>query len=53
LGSIEPKRMAGLKRTGTLPSLHSAVYFPDVEPTLQTGITAMTSAVLDLLPPKK
>jgi hippurate hydrolase len=53
LGSIEPQRMAGLKRTGTLPSLHSAVYYPDVEPTLQTGITAMTMAVLDLLPPQK
>jgi amidohydrolase len=53
LGSVDPKRMAGLKRTGTLPSLHSAVYYPDAEQTLQTGITAMTSAVLDLLPPKK
>ena len=53
LGSIDAKRMAGLKRTGTLPSLHSAVYYPDAEETLQTGITAMTSAVLDLLPPKK
>jgi amidohydrolase len=53
LGSVDPQRMAGLKRTGTLPSLHSAVYYPDAEQTLQTGITAMTSAVLDLLPPKK
>ena len=53
LGSVDPKRMAGLKRTGTLPSLHSAVYYPDAEQTLQTGITAMASAVLDLLPPKK
>jgi hippurate hydrolase len=53
LGSVDPKRMAGLKRTGTLPSLHSALYYPDAEQTLQTGITAMTSAVLDLLPPKK
>ena len=53
LGSIDPKRMAGLKRTDTLPSLHSAVYYPDAEQTLQTGITAMASAVLDLLPPKK
>jgi hippurate hydrolase len=53
LGSIDPKRMAGLKRTGEPPSLHSAVYYPDAEATLQTGITAMTAAVLDLLPPKK
>jgi hippurate hydrolase len=53
LGSINPKRMAGLKRTDTVPSLHSAVYYPDAEETLQTGITAMASAVLDLLPPQK
>jgi hippurate hydrolase len=53
LGSVEPKRLAGYKRTGDIPSLHSAVYYPDAEPTLQTGVTAMTTAVLDLLPPKK
>ena len=53
LGSVDPKRMAGLKRTATLPSLHSAVYYPDAQQTLQTGITAMASAVLDLLPPQK
>ncbi|MEX0677132.1 MAG: amidohydrolase [Pirellulales bacterium] len=52
LGSVDHKRMAGLKRTGTLPSLHSAVYYPDAEDTLQTGVTAMTAAVLDLLPPQ-
>jgi hippurate hydrolase len=53
LGSVEPKRLAGYKRTGDIPSLHSAVYYPDAEPTLQTGVTAMTTAILDLLPPKK
>jgi hippurate hydrolase len=53
LGSVEPKRLAGYKRTGDIPSLHSAVYYPDAEQTLQTGVTAMTTAVLDLLPPKK
>jgi hippurate hydrolase len=53
LGSVDPQRMAGLKRTNSVPSLHSAVYYPDAEATLQTGITAMASAVLDLLPPKK
>ena len=54
LGSVEPKRLAGLTRGGgEPPSLHSAMYYPDAELTLQTGITAMSSAVLDLLPPKK
>lgn len=31
------------------PSLHSALYYPDVEPTLRTGIRTMTAATLDLL----
>jgi hippurate hydrolase len=31
------------------PSLHSALYYPDVEPTLKTGIRTMTAAALDLL----
>jgi hypothetical protein len=38
---------------GEPPSLHSAVYYPDAEPSLQTGITAMAAAVLDLLAPRK
>jgi amidohydrolase len=54
LGSVDAQRLAGLKRVGqTPPSLHSPVYYPDAEDTLVTGITAMSSAVLDLLPPKK
>jgi hippurate hydrolase len=52
LGSVEAKRLAGYERTGAIPSLHSAVYYPDAELTLQTGVTAMSTAVLDLLPPK-
>jgi len=54
LGTVEPKRLAGLTRGGMqAPSLHSALYYPDVELALPVGITAMSSAVLDLLPPKK
>jgi hippurate hydrolase len=53
LGTVEPKRLAGLKRVGEPPSLHSSAYYPDAELALQTGITAMCAAVLDLLPPKK
>jgi amidohydrolase len=52
LGSVEAKRLAGYLRVGDAPSLHSAVYYPDAELTLQTGVTAMVTAVLDLLPPK-
>jgi amidohydrolase len=51
LGSIEPKRLAGYDRVGEIsPPLHSARYYPDPEPTLLTGVTAMSAAVLDLLP---
>ena len=54
LGTVEPKRLAGLTRGGMQPpSLHSALYYPDVELALPVGINAMSSAVLDLLPPKK
>jgi hippurate hydrolase len=54
LGSVEPKRLAGLKRGGQEPpSLHSALYYPDPDLTLQTGITALARTVLDLLPPAK
>jgi hippurate hydrolase len=54
LGTVEPKRLAGLKRGGAEPpSLHSATYYPDVELALPVGITAMCAAVLDLMPPKK
>ncbi len=53
LGSVDAQRLAGLTPDGEPPSLHSAMYFPDAESTLETGITAMTTAVLDLLPPKK
>jgi hippurate hydrolase len=53
LGSVDAKRLAGYKRVGEPPSLHSATYYPDAEPTLLTGVNAMTSVVLYLLPPKK
>jgi amidohydrolase len=54
LGSVEPKRLAGLKRGGKEPpSLHSAVYYPDAEQTLATGVNALCTAALDLLPSKK
>ena len=31
-----------------LPSLHSDLFLPDAEPTINTGVTAMTRAALDL-----
>jgi amidohydrolase len=53
LGTIPPSRVAEAKAKGeNLPSLHSAVYYPDAPPSLETGIKAMTTAIVDLLPPK-
>ncbi|MCX6897229.1 MAG: amidohydrolase [Verrucomicrobia bacterium] len=50
LGSADPKRVAGAERSGQpLPSLHSPLYAPLPEPTIKTGVTAMTAAVLELL----
>jgi hippurate hydrolase len=54
LGSVDPLRLAGYKRVGqTGPSLHSAHYYPDAEAALSTGVSTMSSVVLDLLPAKK
>jgi hippurate hydrolase len=50
LGSVDPEKAASAARTGqALPSLHSSKYHPLPEPSLRTGVTAMTAAVLDLL----
>jgi len=50
LGSIDPARFEESQRTGKgLPSLHSSLYAPVVEPTLRMGLLTMTAAVLDLL----
>jgi hippurate hydrolase len=46
LGSISEGRMHSMKQP---VSLHSPFYYPDAEPTILTGITAMTEAALDLL----
>lgn len=51
LGTTEPARIASFRRLQQdPPSLHSPLFYPDAEPTLQTGVTAMASALLDLLP---
>jgi hippurate hydrolase len=50
LGAVDPAKVKQSKETGTqLPSLHSALFQPLPEPTLRTGIKAMTAAVLDLM----
>jgi hippurate hydrolase len=50
LGAVDPAKIRASREGGTpLPSLHSALFAPLPEPTLRTGIKAMTSAVLDLM----
>jgi hippurate hydrolase len=52
LGTIAPERLARFKASGErLPSLHSASYFPDPPASIETGVRAMTTAVIELLPP--
>lgn len=52
VGAVEPERLAKLREGGALePSLHSPKFYPDIEPTLTTGVTALSSAALDLLKP--
>jgi hippurate hydrolase len=50
VGAVAPERIAESKKTGIpLPSLHSSKFAPVPEPTIRTGIVAMTAAVLDVM----
>ena len=50
LGTVDAARFEEHRRTGQpLPALHSSQFLPAIEPTLQTGVTAMSAAVLELL----
>ena len=50
LGAADPSVLAESKRTGKpVPSLHSPIFAPLPEPTIRTGVKAMTAAVLELM----
>jgi hippurate hydrolase len=51
LGTVEPDRVAEAAKDGAapLPSLHSDLFFPVPKPTLQTGVRAMSLAVMNLM----
>lgn len=50
LGAVDPQRIEAAKKEGAkLPPLHSAEFIVDPEPSIRTGVTAMTAAVLDLM----
>jgi hippurate hydrolase len=50
VGAVAPAKIAEFKQAGKeLPTLHSSKFAPVPEPTIRTGIIAMTTAVLDLM----
>lgn len=50
LGAVDPGKLRESQRTGkALPSLHSSLWAPVPEPTIETGIRTTTAAALDLL----
>ena len=49
-GAVDPAKIAEYKQAGKeLPTLHSSKFAPLPEPTIRTGIVAMTTAVLELM----
>ncbi len=53
VGAVDPAKAAEAKKTGaSLPSLHSSKFLPVPEPTIRTGLVAMTSVALELLKKK-
>ncbi len=54
LGTLPAERLAALKAKGEQPpALHSAVYYPEAEGSITTGVKAMSAAVVKLLPPTR
>jgi amidohydrolase len=50
IGASDAAKLKQSKESGTpLPSLHSALFAPVPEPTIRTGVKAMTAAVLELM----
>src|SRR5438876_2459260 len=51
VGGVEPAKLAESKKPGAapLPTLHSSRFAPVPEPTIRTGVVAMTAAVLHLM----
>jgi hippurate hydrolase len=50
IGTMTPERIAAAKKGGPpLPSLHSDIYYPVPEPSIRTGVSTMSMAVLNLL----
>jgi amidohydrolase len=55
LGAVNRSRYQEAQKPGSppLPSLHSSLFAPDPQPTIKTGVKAMTAAALALLEKRK
>ncbi len=54
VGAVTPERLEKYRKAdGSEPSLHSPRFYPEIEPTITTGVTAFCAAALELLPPQK
>lgn len=51
LGTIPPERLAAAEKPDAppMPPMHSEFYYPDPVPSIRTGVTTMSQAVLNLL----
>lgn len=50
LGAVDPEKLKQAKEKGTrLPGPHSSEFAPVPEPTIRTGVKAMSGAVMDLM----
>jgi hippurate hydrolase len=50
VGAIDADRITNSAKSGVpLPSLHSSLFWPVPEPTIRTGVKAMTLAVMELM----
>jgi hippurate hydrolase len=52
VGAVDQERLDKYKESGGIPSLHSPLFYPDIEGTLTTGVKVLTSAALELLAAK-
>lgn len=51
LGTVAQGRLDAMRGRGQdPPSLHSALFHPDPEPTLETGVVSLVAAAIELLP---
>ena len=49
VGATDPAKLAEARKSGKLPTTHQTTFAPLPEPTIRTGVRAMTAAVLELL----